>query len=116
VVLRGELGASHELGSLGGHPLMGRAGVGLSYLSARPLPFDESAAPFTLLDVGANLTWRALDLGVQLNNALNARYAAVEYNFASDWDPDDGVRSRTPARHVAAGAPLSFMVTLGVTL
>ena len=70
----------------------------------------------TLLDVSAGLQWRVLDLGIQLHNAINARYAAVEYNFASDWDPDDGLRTRTPARHIAAGAPLSLMVTLGVTL
>lgn len=117
VVIRGELGATHVLvPSLGGHALSGRAGVGLSYLSARPLPFDEAAAPVTLLDVSAGLQWRVLDLGIQLHNAINARYAAVEYNFASDWDPDDGLRTRTPARHIAAGAPLSLMVTLGVTL
>ncbi|MCB9629819.1 MAG: TonB family protein [Sandaracinaceae bacterium] len=117
VVIRAELGASHVLrASLGGHPLTGRAGVGYSYLSARPLPFDQAAAPVSLLDIGLSLQWRALDLGFQLNNAINTRYAAVEYNFASDWSPDDGFRSRTPARHISAGAPLSLMVTLGVTL
>lgn len=116
VVIRAELGATHVLATLGGHPLTGRAGVGFSYLSARPLPFDEAAAPVSLLDVGAGLRFRALDLGVQLHNAINTRYAAVEYNFASDWDPDDGFRTRTGARHIAAGAPLSLMVTLGVQL
>jgi iron complex outermembrane receptor protein len=116
VVIRAELGATHVLATLGGHALTGRAGVGFSYLSSRPLPFDEAAAPVSLLDIGAGLRFRALDLGVQLHNAINTRYAAVEYNFASDWDPDDDFRTRTPTRHIAAGAPLSLMVTLGVQL
>jgi hypothetical protein len=94
----------------------GRAGLGLSYLSPRPLPFGDFADPVALLDASAGASWGAVDLTLEVFNALDARYAAVEYAFSSDWDPDDGVRPRTPARHIAAGAPLSWMVSLGVTL
>lgn len=117
VVVRADLGAHEKLlENLGGQPFGARGGVGFSYLSPRPLPYGDFADPVALLDASAGLTWGPVDLAFELFNALNSRYAAVEYSFPSDWDPDDGVRSRTPARHTAAGAPLSWMLLLGVTL
>jgi hypothetical protein len=90
--------------------------VGLSYLSARPLPYGDFADPFALLDASAGVSWGVLDLSFEVFNLLNSQYAAVEYSFPSDWEPDDGVRSRTPEPHTAAGSPLSWMLSLGVTL
>jgi hypothetical protein len=117
VVARADAGATHTFaGDVAGAPVSGRAGLGLSYLSPRPLPYGDFADPVALLDASAGASWGAVDLTLEVFNALDARYAAVEYAFSSDWDPDDGVRPRTPARHIAAGAPLSWMVSLGVTL
>lgn len=116
VVLRSDLGVRHPLTQFWGQTLMGHAGLGFSFLSPRPLPFDESAEPVSLLDASAGLSWGIVDADFALFNALNSRYAALEYNFASDWNPTDGVRPRTPARHIAAGAPLSWMLSLGVRL
>lgn len=117
IVVRADVGAHTTfMKHLGGQPLSGRAGMGLSYLSARPLPYGDMADPFALLDASAGLIWGPIDLGLEIFNLLDTKYAAVEYSFASDWDPNDGVRSRTPARHTAAAAPFSWMLTLGVTL
>jgi hypothetical protein len=116
VVLRADLGAKRALVSdagLGG--LEGRAGIGFSFLSPRPLPFGDFAEPVALLDASAGLVWGPLDLGLEIYNVLDAEYAAVEYSFASHWDPSEA-RPRTPARHISAGAPRSFMIQLGVTL
>jgi hypothetical protein len=116
VVVRADLGVRRSLGSVADEPFGARVGSGLSYLSPRPLPFGERSDPVTLLDAAAGVFWGPAELSVELFNLLDARYAAVEYNFASDWDPNDDVRPRTPARHFAAGAPFSWMVSLGVTL
>lgn len=117
VVVRGDVGATRTLvESVAGKPLGGRVGLGLSYLSARPLPYGDFADPFALLDASAGLSWGILDLSFEVFNLLNTQYAAVEYSFPSDWAPDDGVRSRTPESHTAAGSPLSWMLSLGVTL
>lgn len=117
IVVRADVGARHTfVQRLAGHPFWGRAGIGLSYLSARPLPYGDQADPFALLDASAGLGWGPVELGLEVFNLLDTRYAAVEYSFASDWDPNDGVRPRTPARHTSAGAPFSWMVSLGVTL
>jgi iron complex outermembrane recepter protein len=116
VVLRADLGAKRALvNDTGLGRLDGRTGIGFSFLSPRPLPFGDFAEPVALLDASAGLVWGPLDLGLEVYNVLDAEYAAVEYSFASHWDPSEA-RPRTPARHISAGAPRSFMIQLGVTL
>ena len=116
VVVRLDLGARPTLArNLGPWDLKGRAGLGFSFLSHRPLPYGGFADPVALLDASTGLGWGPFDLGFEIFNLLNSRYAATEFTFASSWDPD-GARTRTPARHIAAGAPLSWLVTLGVSL
>lgn len=116
IVVRADLGAQHAfIEGLGGRDFDGRAGLGFSFLSSRPLPYGDFADPVALLDASAALAWGPIELRFELFNALSASYAAVEYSFPSDWDPNDGVRPRTPARHTAAGAPLSCMLSLGLT-
>lgn len=101
---------------LGDKPLIGKAGLGISFLAERPLPYGGAAAPFSLLDASLGLLWGPFDLSVDGFNLFDSRYAAVEYSYASDWSPNDGVRSRLPARHTAAGSPLQVMVNLGIRL
>ena len=115
LVVRSDLGIHHSLISdLGGLMLTGKAGVGFSYLAPRPLPFGSSSDPLTLLDLSVGLDWGLFEINFELYNALNRQYASIEYVFPSDWSPQDGLRSRTPASHIAAGSPLSWMITLGV--
>lgn len=117
IVVRADAGARHTfMEDLAGEPFGGRAGLGFSFLSPRPLPYGDAADPVALLDASAGMSWGPADLVFELFNALSSRYAAVEYTFPSDWSPGDGVRPRTPARHFAAGAPLSWMLSLGITL
>lgn len=116
VVARADIGARKTfLDSAAGMPFGGRAGLGFSYLSPRPLPYGQLAEPVPLADASAGLDWGPFDLTLSIFNLLDTRYAAVAYNFPSDWDPG-GPRPRTPAQHIAAGAPLSWMISLGVTL
>ncbi|MDH5492129.1 MAG: TonB-dependent receptor, partial [Myxococcales bacterium] len=116
LVVRADLGLRHAIWrQLGGAALEARAGLGFSFLSSRPLPYGEYADPLALLDATLGLGWGPLELGLELFNALDARYAAVEYDFPSSWDPE-GPRSRLPTRHIAAGAPLSWTLHLGLNL
>ncbi len=113
-VVRADLGAQHALSSvLGRHPLRGRAGVGLTYLSPRPLPYGDEAAPLTVIDVSTGLGWGPIELSFDVFNLFDARYAAIELSYASNWDPE-GTRSRIPTRHFAAGAPRTFFGNLEV--
>lgn len=117
IVVRADIGARHTfVDDLGGQPLGGKLGSGLSVLSARPLPYNGHADPLALLDASAGLLWGPVELSFEAFNLLDTEFSALEYSFPSDWDPNDGVRSRVPQRHTAAGSPLSWLVSLGVTL
>jgi outer membrane receptor protein involved in Fe transport len=116
VVVRVDSTARRELlRDLAGHPLQGRIGVGLSFLGGRPLPYGQTAVPVGLIDASLGLGWGIFQLGVEGYNLLNQNYAASEYSFVSNWSPASPP-SRLPARHIAAGSPLTILGTLGVTL
>lgn len=114
-VVRADLGAHERLFDVDGHPVRGRVGVGFSFLSPRPLPFGQEAAPVALLDASIGASWRWFSIGVEAFNLLDTRWSAAEYFFASNWRPSEQP-SRLPARHTSAGAPLTILGTFGVTL
>ncbi|MGQ0504676.1 MAG: TonB-dependent receptor [Myxococcaceae bacterium] len=110
LVLRGDLGTEHSI-RVADSPLKLRAGIGGSYLSSRPLPYAQFAAPFFLLDASASARWRWVELSVEVFNVLNSRYAASEYSFVSDWNNREAP-SLIPARHFSAGAPRTVVGSL----
>jgi hypothetical protein len=115
VVVRADVRVEHDLARLRGAPLVGRLGAGFSALSPRPLPYGQFAEPVMLLDVSASVRGRAAEVGVECFNLLDARYAATEYSFVSDWQTRS-IPSRLPARHTAAGAPFTAIGTLTLQL
>lgn len=116
VVVRLDWGAKPTLReAMGAHDLVGTTGLGFSFISSRPLPYGDFADPIASLDASAGALWGPLDLRLDVFNVFDARYSASEFNFASSWEPD-AARPRTPARHFAAGAPRTWLCTLGVSL
>jgi iron complex outermembrane recepter protein len=114
-VLRLDLSADHALAEVAKSALAGRAGLGFTYWSPRPLPFGDETDSVALLDGSLALSYRAFDLELSLFNVLDTRYAALELSAASNWDPA-AVPSRIPVRHVMAGAPRTWLLTLGARL
>ncbi|HSN82646.1 MAG TPA: TonB-dependent receptor [Polyangiales bacterium] len=114
-VVRLDIGAGDDLVDLWKYPLHGHVGLGYTYLGARPLPFSQTADPFSLLDLSGRLSWWFLELGFQVFNVFDKRYAGNEFVFVSDWDPES-VGSRIPARHISAGRPRTFFFTIGFQL
>jgi iron complex outermembrane recepter protein len=115
VVLRLDASAEHALLTLRQRPLTGKLGVGFTYWSPRPLPYGEHTAKVALLDAELVARYRAVSLSLQLLNLADARYSALELVAASNWDPA-AVPSRIPQRHVMAGAPRTWLLSLGVEL
>lgn len=113
LVVRGDLSLHRGIASFAGGDLEGRLGAGFSYLSSRPLPFGRKAAPVALLDASASLSWRWLELGLEAFNLVDARYAATEYSFVSDWRTSE-LPSRLPASHFSAGQPRTVLASLGL--
>jgi TonB family protein len=113
LVVRADLAVQGELGNIHKAPLTGRIGAGFSFLAARPLPYGQFADPFALLDAAASLRWRFVELGFEGFNLSNNKYAQNEFSLVSDFGTRP-VPSRVPARHLAAGPPLTAMATVAL--
>ena len=59
----------------------------------------------------ASIRYALVEVGVEAFNLLARTWAVTEYNFVSDWGTRP-IPSLLPARHFAAGPPLSAMGTL----
>ncbi|HEX5656267.1 MAG TPA: TonB-dependent receptor, partial [Polyangiales bacterium] len=115
VVLRLDASAEHALVDWRQHPLVGRMGLGFTYWSPRPLPYGEQTAAVALLDGELALRYRLAQLSLQMLNLTDARYSALELVAASNWDPA-AIPSRVPMRHVIAGAPRTWLLSLGLSI
>ena len=115
IVLRGDGALFGALPlRVAGRALSASAGLGVSYVGARPLPFGERSDVIFTVDAAVDVRWRSLRLGLTSTNLGDRRYRLAEYNYASDF------RSRayptlTPARHFAAGEPRAIYGTVTYT-
>jgi hypothetical protein len=108
LVVRADIGVNGELYRFSKGALTGRAGVGLTHLSARPLPYSRSANPVTLVDFSGSLRWRFVEVGLDIFNLFDSHFAATEYSFVSDWRTRPAP-SLLPARHFSAGPPFTAL-------
>ncbi|HRI64782.1 MAG TPA: TonB-dependent receptor [Polyangium sp.] len=107
-VLRADVRYERDLVALRGSPVVMRLGYGTSFLSPRPLPYNQQAAPVFLVDASASWRWKIVEIGADVTNLFNVKYADTEYSFVSNWAPS-AIPSALPARHLAAGAPLTIL-------
>jgi hypothetical protein len=95
--------------------LAGIAGLGVSFVGPRALPYGERSDTIFTLDGNASLVWRRYTLGLLATNLLDARYRLGEYNYASDFHSQDQP-TLTISRQFTAGAPRTLLLRLEVTL
>lgn len=115
LVVRADVGYRRVLTQVAGKALEGRAGYGVTFLSPRPLPYNEQAPAVFLADASLGVRRDFLEISVDAQNLFNARYADTEYSFVSNWQTTS-IPSLLPARHIAAGAPLSVMGSVALHL
>jgi hypothetical protein len=114
-VLRIDNKLEHTLYEFRGAPVIGQAGLGFTYWSARPLPFGKETPAVSLLDLSLRASYRVFSLEGSVFNLLDAQWAAQELVYASNWNPAAQASDR-PARTIQAGAPRTWLLTLGITL
>lgn len=95
-------------------PVKGIAGLGLTYVGHRALPYGQRSDVIFTLDLSANLRWSGIDLGVAATNLLDRRYRLGEFNYSSDFHTTPQP-ILSPVRHFTAGAPRAVFATLGIT-
>jgi iron complex outermembrane receptor protein len=115
VIMRASVGVQGALTKVGSASLTGRFGVAASFLGPRPLPYGQTAKGFGLLDVSGGVRLRELELGLDVINLLDKRYADTELVFPSRWNTAS-LTSSAPARHFVPGAPRTILASLTVHL
>jgi iron complex outermembrane recepter protein len=90
--------------------------LGHSAIGPKPLPLDRYSEPIFLFDVAARASWRAVELGVSVENLLDSRWRESEFNYVSNFRGPDAPASLLATRHFSAGAPRTVRATLTVHL
>ena len=99
-----------------GTPLQGRAGLGVTYVGRRALPFGQRSDVIFVIDVSAEVAWRQFSLGLSATNLANTQYKQVELNYASDFHTGGSLPTLVPALHFAAGPPRALLLTFAIHL
>lgn len=118
LVVRGDGAIFHQLPWWRplGAPLSARASLGVTYVGRRALPYGQRSDVILVGDASLEGSWKWLSLGLSVRNLLDTQYRLGEYNFASDFRTSGTLPTLVPARMFSAGAPRSFLLTLGVQL
>jgi iron complex outermembrane recepter protein len=118
VVMRSDTAVHHDLPwKLDKKPVHVKFSNGLSFVGRRALPYGQVSDTIFTLDTSLSATWGVFMVDLAASNVLNRQYRLGEYNFASDWQNQNGAKpTLVPARHFSAGPPRSLFLTLGVTL
>jgi iron complex outermembrane receptor protein len=112
MALRSDTVAHHELPiRLLQRPVTGSIGLGMSYLSARPLQYGQWGEPVFTCDASAGLEWEQVELELAVQNLFDFQFRAAEYNYVSNVSPQ-AAATLVPARHFMAGAPRTVLLSL----
>jgi outer membrane receptor protein involved in Fe transport len=115
LVLRSDSALTHETPlRIQGRPVTALAGLGLTYVGHRALPYGQRSDVIFTVDLSANLRWSGVDFGLAATNLFDRQYRLGEFNYASDFHktPQPVL---SPVRHFSAGAPRAFFATLTLT-
>jgi len=115
LVVRTDASVNGGLGRFGERELTGRAGVATTFVHRRPLPYGEMGSDVMVVDARAGARLGEFELVGEVFNLLDREYHDGEFVYASSFERG-AVASQLPARHVTAGAPRSFFVSLAVYL
>jgi TonB family protein len=116
VVVRSDSVVFHDLPwSPDGRPLRANAGLGVTFVGPRALPYSQRSDTIFTIDGSVSVTWDRYTLGVKASNLLDTRYRLGEYNDASDFR-SQAEPTLTIARQFTAGAPRTVLLHLEVTL
>ena len=114
IVLRSDTSFVHDLPvRVLGKPITGTAGIGITYVGPRPLPYGERSDDIFTIDASATFAWWHYQIGITCTNLLGTQYRLGEYNFASDFHSQPQP-TLVPERMFAAGAPRGIFGTFSI--
>ena len=102
--------------TVAGEQLGWNVAVGHSAVGPRPLPLDRYSESVFLFDVATRARWKAMEVGISVENLLDTRWRETELNYVSNFRGPDAPASLLATRHFSAGAPRTFTGTLTLHL
>jgi TonB family protein len=102
--------------ALAGERVGWNVALGHSAIGPKPLPLDRFSAPIFLFDAAVRGRWRAMELGLTVENLLDARWRESEFNYVSNFRGPEAPASLLATRHFSVGAPRTVRGTLTVYL
>lgn len=115
ILWRVDATARDPLRRIDGHEVVGRVGVGYTFLSGRRLSDTVTGPTNSVLNASAGLHWQNLEVGVDVYNALGLRYADEASIYASNWSFQPGQQLASVARHVTAAPPRTAVGSFAVS-
>ncbi len=109
---RTDLNANGKLLRIKDAPLTGRIGVGYTLIGGRHVNDVITGPTNNVLNVLASLRYGAVELAVDMYNALGLQYADELAYFVSNWSLQPGQGRASTAVHIAAAAPRSTLASL----
>lgn len=115
VVFRSDAALFHEVPfKIAGTTPRATLGAGVTYIGRRALPYGQRSDTILTVDGNASIGWRGHEVSLAMMNLLGTQYRLTEYNFVSDFRSTPSP-TLVAARHFAAGAPRSVMLSLSAT-
>jgi hypothetical protein len=117
ILFRADVSARGTLVSVGGRPILGRAGVGYTFMAGRHLTDAVVGPSASILNLrlGARYGW--VELGLDVYNALGLEYPDDEQAYYSNWSTLSGQQGQPPAsfaRHISAAPPRTVLGTVAL--
>ena len=97
------------------HLLQGTAGLSMSFVGQRALPYSQVAPPTFVMNLAASLRWRWVELGARCDNLLDARYALSQLFYASNFNSRP-YPTLAPTAAITAAPPRELFFTLALHL
>ena len=114
VLWRIDVTARGALRQLLGRPLIGRVGVGYTFLSGRRLSDTITGPANDVLNASAGLRLGFVELGIDAYNVLGLRYADDASIYASNWSFKPGQQLASVAEHITAAPPRTVLGTVSL--
>jgi outer membrane receptor protein involved in Fe transport len=115
IVARSDVAFTPTLARLFDRDLRLHAGLGLTFLAERRLPYGETGHDVFLADASIGLRLKEIEVKADAYNLLDARWYDGEFVYPSNFTRG-GAPELVPLRHVTAGAPRAIFITASIFL
>jgi len=114
VLFRADVTARGAIAKLHGKPVIGRVGVGYTFLSGRHLTDTVLGPTSHVLNAKAAARYEFIELGIDAYNLLGLRYADDAQYYVSNWSFRPGQQPASATTHLTAAPPLTLLGTVAL--